>query len=361
MSNAQKLLFAGTVVFAVVIGNHLGSANRAGGVLANGTSVASVNDASFLEPVAEVQTPESATADFARSASSSIGEAATGTPEASSAPVHAPVNSAASDGVLRSSAASPSQIFYRTGDEAPPAILARAAIVADLETGEAYFELNPDTRWPLASITKLMTAVMAVQHMDQNGALTFTPGDFDGSAEADFLKAGDKYSFSDVLRIMLLLSKNEAAQALAGAYGKDKFVGGLNGLANDWGLGDTHFADPTGLSIANQSTILDIKKFALLIYRDYPNIFEITRRKRATITELNANRKLVISNINLFAGRSDFLGGKTGYTDDAGGNLVSIFSYGRRPILVVVLGTGDRFGETESLFNWFVRNFKRSR
>ena len=145
------------------------------------------------------------------------------------------------------------------------------------------------------------------------------------------------------------------------AGGRSAFIDGLNGLAAEWGLGATHVSDPTGLSIANQSIAENIAALALRIYRDYPEVFATTGLKSAAITETNSKKKTIIANINQFAGRADFLGGKTGYTDEADGNLLSIFSYGRRPVVIVVFGTDDRFGETGKLFEWFKNNFRASR
>jgi len=70
-----------------------------------------------------------------------------------------------------------------------------------------------------------------------------------------------------------------------------------------------------------------------------------------------SSRPVAFSNINHFAGQADFLGGKTGYTDDAGGNLLSLFSYQKRPVLVLVMGASDRFGETRRLLQWFKNSY----
>ena len=78
------------------------------------------------------------------------------------------------------------------------------------------------------------------------------------------------------------------------------------------------------------------------------------------MTNLATNKKVVIKTINNFAGRSDFLGGKTGYTDVADGNLLSIFKYEGRPVIVIIMGTdyASRFDNTETLYNWFKANYR---
>lgn len=264
-------------------------------------------------------------------------------------------------GLLSSAIAPSAPVFYRFKNDPAPNVGAQEVLVADLQSGETYLEMNENTRWPLASLTKLATAAVVMDNVDLKSALTLASADFSGGEETGFFKTGSVYSASDVLAGMLLLSKNEAAEALANNFGREKFINMLNEAAAEWGMPKTYFADPTGLSIADQSTPQDLKKLALHLYQNYPKILETTRRKSAVITELSTGKKTTVSNINLFAGRSDFLGGKTGYTDDANGNLLSIFSYERRPILVIVLGTGDRFGETEKLFNWFKNNFRANK
>jgi D-alanyl-D-alanine carboxypeptidase len=87
----------------------------------------------------------------------------------------------------------------------------------------------------------------------------------------------------------------------------------------------------------------------------------MTRNRTITVKELGSGNEWPASNTNNFSGRPDFLGGKTGYTDEANGNLVSLFSYGSRPILVVVLGSENRFLETEKLINWFKNDFTPSK
>ncbi len=250
-------------------------------------------------------------------------------------------------------------IFHRTGGDGSPEINAAAGLVADLQTGEIYFAKNLNHRWPIASISKLATAVLASDKLDLAMKITLTPQNFttEGGDLTAELKAGETFSARDLLRAMLIFSSNEAAEALASAYGRDKFLSDMNSLARSWELKNTHFSDPTGLSAANQSTPLDLLLLAQRTYKDYPQLYAITRNKQMILTELNSGRQEVVNNINLFAGRPDFLGGKTGYTDEAGGNLLSIFAYDNRPVAVIVLGAEDRFGEAEKLINWFRQNY----
>jgi D-alanyl-D-alanine endopeptidase (penicillin-binding protein 7) len=260
--------------------------------------------------------------------------------------------------ILESAAAPNEGNFVRLGSDPPPYLQSRAALVADLKTGERFFSSNAGLRWPLASLTKLMTAAVVSRNIALNQSTTLQEKDFDSDSSRGDLRAGERYSIGDLRLAMLMESSNEAARALANFYGYDKFVSAMNAQAAEWGLTGTYFDEPTGISVSNQSSIDDLINFMSRIYDQYPEVLKITSKQSAYITELNSRRRILIRNINNFAGQSDFLGGKTGYTDEAGGNLISVFAYKRQPILIIVLGTGDRFGDTRKLLDWFEGNYK---
>ncbi len=249
-------------------------------------------------------------------------------------------------------------VFHKIGSNPPPGINSRIAFVADLQSGERYLRLATERQWPLASITKLTAAAVALGY----GALTekavVTPRAFAVDPTEQNLKAGGVYRISDLLKFMLLPSSNVAAETVAEFYGRDAFIAAMNAQAGKWGLRGTHFDDPTGLSVSNQSTAEDIFLLAKRIWTEYPEVLRIAREPTATVAEWNENYEFTIQSINKFAGRPDFAGGKTGYTDEAGGNLVSIFWYEQRPIVIIVLGADDRFGDTEKLLAWFKANYR---
>ncbi|HUX35503.1 MAG TPA: serine hydrolase [Candidatus Paceibacterota bacterium] len=361
MNSLQKIFFVGVIILSVAIGSRFNGTS-----FANGNSDASIVVSSSNEKQAAENPPTTETVQPATSNDSTTSNdinVDSQPADSSKTQDETPKTALDNAALLKPDQSAERSAFRRTGSEQPPDIQAHAAIVADLKTGQAYFELNPNLRWPTASLTKLMTASMVLKNMDLSKPVTIgqtLAGDSNSTSTPvpSFFKPGDVYSGTDVLNTMLVISKNEAAEAFANAYGRDNFIAGLNKMAEDLGMNLTHFSDPSGLSVANQSTVDDLEKLALNVYDNYPKILEITRKKHVTITELNSKKKTTLSNINIFAGSSGFIGGKTGYTDEADGNLVSIFSYETRPILVIVLGTGDRFGETSKLFQWFRANYK---
>ena len=248
--------------------------------------------------------------------------------------------------------------FRRTGDDLPPILQAQAALVSDLQSGEVFFGFNINRRWPLASLTKLVAAAVAWDNLSPQNTLILDSSDFSVVNRSSTLALGGRFTENDLFKAMLVVSSNEATEALAGSYGRDNFIARMMNYIANWNLNDTHFDDPTGLSSSDQSTIFDLKQLTFHLWNDYPYIFKITRTPSVYVTELNSGRRLLLQNINSFAGKPDFLGGKTGYTDDAIGNLLSVFSYKGRPVLIIVLGTTDRFGETQALLKWFEDNFR---
>ena len=259
-----------------------------------------------------------------------------------------------------SAAASPQRTVYRrTTNAPPPAVAATLAGVADLATEEFYFAQEPDRRWPMASISKLFSAAYVLEHGNPTAEIALQNRDFErlgGDANAS-MGEGQVFTVHDLIQAMLLFSSNESAEALANSFGREKFVAGLNDLAETWGLTATHLADPTGLSSGNQSTVRDLVRLARKINSQYPEIFAVSRQKESILRELSAQADMPVGNINIFAGEPTYVGGKTGYTLEAGGNLLSVFLHSGRPIAIVVLGSADRFGDTAALNRWFADNF----
>jgi len=266
-----------------------------------------------------------------------------------------PVSAEPKNPVLSSKYSSP---FVRAGNTELPAIFAESALMGDILSREIIFSHKGARRWPIASITKLMTANLASRDLSMHRSVAIADTDLRPSDTSNGLIAGEVYSVSDLLTAMLVRSSNQAAEALARTYGRDSFLAEMNKEALALGMNQTYFDDPSGLSPSNQSTSEDLLKLAAKIYLTNPEIFRITQKPSAVITELNTNFSKLIENTNLFAGRNDFLGGKTGFTDEANGNLLSVFFYRERPVFIVVLGSSDRFGETEKLYNWFRENYK---
>ncbi|MDP3901368.1 MAG: serine hydrolase [bacterium] len=236
----------------------------------------------------------------------------------------------------------------------PPSQIA-SGLLSDLSLGKEYFSLNPDQYWPLASLTKLMTAVISLENIPEDKEIFFSSNAVAIDGNAGNFKEGEMFLRDDLVKAMMTVSSNDAAVALAESFngGIDEFIIKMNSKALELRMNQSSFFDPSGLNLANQSNIHDIEKLILYIYRYHPEIFKWSTHKSVDLTELNSKTKRTVNSINLFAGQPGFIGGKTGYLEEANGNLASLFSYKGRIILIITLGAEDRFGETSKLYNWF--------
>jgi len=222
--------------------------------------------------------------------------------------------------------------------------------------GQELYSFRADKRWPIASITKLMTALTADRlYLTEKPyeTILITEEMINTEGNSGGLKVGEKIRADDLIKAMMLVSSNDAAAALAIHYGEDAFVSEMNRIAVELGMTGTSFVDPTGLSVQNLSTVEDIRRLAKFIWEEESYIFEITQNQSGVITDLLSGSRWRLESINEFSGRSNFLGGKTGSIPEAEGNLVSIFYDAERgeELIIIVLGTGDRFGETENILN----------
>jgi D-alanyl-D-alanine carboxypeptidase len=249
--------------------------------------------------------------------------------------------------------------FARSPDATLPEVKAQAALAVDLESGQEFLALNPHQRWPVASLTKLMTAVIAKTEIGLEKTITVSETAVSAPGAGGGFMAGESYLSKDLIASLIAVSSNDAAEALAEYYGRDTFIAKMNELASKLSMTETSFKDPTGISPLNQSTVTDLFKLLAFIYKKHPDILVAAQNKETEIRELRSQTKRKLLSNNIFSGRSDFLGGKTGYTEEAGENLVSIFSYLNRPLLIIILGSQDRFGETEHILKWIKRFYSR--
>ena len=226
-----------------------------------------------------------------------------------------------------------------------------SAIVKEINESLNIFEKNHVNRWPLASLTKLMTAVVALEKIGPEKTILVSENATNSEGTTANLHTGETYLALDLIKAMLLVSSNDAAVVLAEAYGAENFVREMNEKAGELGMFQTNFFEPTGLSYLNQSTPNDLAKLVNYIYADYPEIFGISKQKEGLILNLETNQAKRLVNVNQFVGRSDFIGGKTGFIDESKQNLISLFNKDGKVVFIIVLGSQDRYKETEELLS----------
>ena len=236
-----------------------------------------------------------------------------------------------------------------TQSSAGPQLKSAAALITDANNGEVLFERDAGRVVPIASITKLMTALVVLdgqQPLDEKVEITAADR-WNGKGAFSRLPVGAKISRGDLLKLALMASENRAAKTLARNYpgGTPAFVRTMNAKAKALGMTRTKFDDPSGLSSNNVSSARDLAKLVTAASRD-------TRiREFSTLPshEVRAGRNvLTYRNTNLLVGKPDWdiLVQKTGFTNDAGECLVMQARIGDRPVNMVLMNSFGKLTRT---------------
>lgn len=247
----------------------------------------------------------------------------------------------------------------RVKNEPLPKIVADAFIVADVHTGRVYAERNSEKQLPIASITKLMTAVVASETINFENIVSVdtnipneTPNDY-GS-----IKKGDSFAALSLVYPLLLESNNAVAHSFADTYGSHAFIEWMNKKARAIGAKNTHFVDASGISPENRSTASDLFVLAQYLLENRSFILSVSKTQRKLVTT-EKGEVYSFENHNPFAKEGLFKGGKTGYTKAAKETMVSLFEVpienGTSTVSIIVLGSSDREGDTIKLREWFKR------
>ena len=237
-------------------------------------------------------------------------------------------------------------------------------------------EKNKDKQLPIASISKLMTALIALEKYKLDDVVTITENSLKVDSLSGIYKAGDRFFFYNALRAMLIASHNEIANTFAcpepcrGAekIGITLFVDSMNKKASELGLLNTEFVNATGLDPAvnseqiNYSTVYDIYKLARYITEDRPDIFYITTQKEFDLFDIDKKFVGMIKNTNRLLIDQDIpfriVGGKTGETDLAKQNLIIV---AEAPCggntFSVVLGSQNRFEDMNKLLQYINNSY----
>jgi D-alanyl-D-alanine carboxypeptidase len=214
-------------------------------------------------------------------------------PNSTAGSVVAPASSTPSDQLTTST----DSVFTQVGVAPVPSFDSEAYMVADLTTGAVLAESNDATRWPTASLTKLMSATLIFDQLPTSTDITITPQMFSYDPSEETLVVGDEYSVEDLLHVMLMPSSNVAVESMATYLGRTQFLAEMNARAKQWGMNNSYFADTSGISASNESTPNDMLILATHVYNDYPGILAITDTHQTTITEINTGQKVLVTSI----------------------------------------------------------------
>lgn len=247
-----------------------------------------------------------------------------------------------------------------------PAVKSVAALVIDQNSGGIIYEKNTDRIAPIASITKLMTAMVTLDAgLPLDEIIVIDADDIDTIKHTNSrLRVGAGLSRGDLLQLALMSSENRAAAALGRTYpgGTHAFVEAMNRKAATLGMSHTHFIDPTGLSSDNVSTAVDLAKMVNAAYQ-YALIREFTTASSRNVQTV-AGRNMQFRNSNRLVKSSKWDIGlsKTGYISEAGRCLVMQAEIATRPIIIVLLdswGKYTRLGDANRIKKWLETQFTR--
>ncbi len=238
----------------------------------------------------------------------------------------------------------------------PPEISAKAYGIYTFEKGEykKMTDKNPDVMLPMASVTKVMTALVALENYDLDKPVVIPANCVGINASSVGFRPNDVLSLQDVLYGLLVKSGADAACAIANIDNEADFITKMNQKAAELGMTNTKFTNAIGLdnSDAHVSDINDLKILVTAALK-YGSFRKIVGTEDITITSKSTGARYNVRNTNdLLFSIPGTVGIKTGFTDSAGECLAYLYQNKDQEILIIVLGSADRFGDTSKLLNW---------
>lgn len=251
-----------------------------------------------------------------------------------------------------------------------PEINASAYLVRLMEnTKTVFLSKNPTKPLPPASLTKILTCIIAQDELALQDQITFTDDAKSIAEKRSSVASGESFSRDDVVGFAMVGSANDAAMALAEAVGKKRggesyhdrlllFRASMIEKARSIGLFNSTFQNPTGLDEpAHFSTAEDLAALAEYAWVHHPDIWSMSRNLEFSATSLQGHHYTIANTNELLREFPALLGGKTGLTDSAKGTLILLYPVKNRgTVLIVILGSEDRFGDGRKLIQWFERN-----
>ncbi|MBI3771725.1 MAG: D-alanyl-D-alanine endopeptidase [Gammaproteobacteria bacterium] len=255
------------------------------------------------------------------------------------------------------------ELFRKILESQKLSLKSRSAVVFDLRDGEVLFERDAEHVRPIASLTKLMTAMVTLDaNLPMDEVIEVADEDRDTLRHSrSKLRVGAKLTREDMLLIALAASENRAAAALARSYpgGTKAFVKAMNYKAVELGMLNTRYVDPTGLHDQNVSTASDLVKLVMTA-NEYPLIREMSTNGTDAVTDLRRGSLVKFRNTNILVRDKqwDVNVSKTGYISSAGYCLIMHTNIADRPLAVVLLNAphkNSKFGDANRIKKWLLK------
>ncbi len=243
---------------------------------------------------------------------------------------------------------------FAVSSAAEPTVSARAAVLYEPTEKSFLFEKNADTRLPMASTTKIMTALIAIEKLSPDAEITIMPEACGIEGSSLYLKPGEILTASDLITGMMLRSANDAAAALA--YEISGSIEGFATLMNEraaaMGLTDTSFCNPHGLDGKEHYTTARELAFISAEAMNNPAFKAIVSTKSCTITNSDGYRRLVTNHNKLLSLYEGATGIKTGYTKKSGRCLVGAAEKDGISLISVTINAPDDWNDHAKMFNY---------
>ncbi|MDO8429323.1 MAG: D-alanyl-D-alanine carboxypeptidase family protein [Candidatus Daviesbacteria bacterium] len=244
------------------------------------------------------------------------------------------------------------------GSQQAPKITAHAAYFVDIDSGEVLYKKNEKIRAPVASLVKVMTAIVTLENRDWADKVEVSS--FAASQEPDhmILQQGEVLTVEELLYGVFLISGNDAAEALAESITGDRidFIKFMNTKASLLGMRDTLFINPSGLQEDTQtqySTAYDVALMSRFAIKQFPKLLDISSTPYKYIEETETHQDYTLySGINLLTTYPGVVGFKTGYTPEAGMTLITVAKRDGRIVLGVLLNSESRRDEARELLDY---------
>ncbi len=250
----------------------------------------------------------------------------------------------------------PSYFPILNSESVKPVLDGKTALVYDIRSGRALFAKNTRVKLPIASLTKILSAVVILENLNPKDTVSVPKEALKVDTEKQSLYLGEEITVENLMKLMLIESSNDAAYALA-YYANTKgfnLLDKMNEKAQSLNMNDSHFLDPAGLNDDAYSTVEDLVKLVKYSFK-YDLVWEILTEKSVVIKSVDGKIEHKVESTDQLLGViPDIFGGKTGNTDGALGCMILVVDIPDKndKLISVVLGSRSRFDDTKKLIDW---------
>lgn len=239
--------------------------------------------------------------------------------------------------------------------QVPPPVSAEGIYIVDIPSFTPVYQRNANYRFLPASITKIITALVTYDVFKPEDVITVKKIVEEGQIMG--LVPGERITVENLLYGILIHSGNDAAYAVAESYGYDNFIKLMNEKVKNLGMKNSHFKNPAGLDDFDQYTSPFDMAIASRALLENPLLKKVVAIKEITIADVDFKNFHHLSNVNKLLGEIQGIGGlKTGFTENAGENLISFYKGDKHQFIIVLLRSQDRFKDTQEVITWINSN-----